>query len=270
LAGGEDAGAVARTAVREGAGVLAVAGGDGTVSAVAAVAVDAGVPLIVVPCGTRNHFAADCGADVADPARMLIAVDDGEEQVVDVGTVNGRVFLNNVSLGFYAASVRDPMYRHRRLRVERRYFRRAVLRAGSSVTVSTVKPTRVGLPDQALAVLVANNAYFPAVAPEGALRPQLSGGALWVYVFGVPVGIGPVGARVARRMVRLLTRRAQVAAWATGQQTIRVDADGIPASIDGESTQLGGTLTFSSRPAALRLLRPPSSADAAVQFHLQW
>jgi hypothetical protein len=59
----------------------------------------------VVPCGTRNHFAKDCGADIADPAGELAAIEDGHEVRVDIRTVNGQVFLNNVSVGFYAAMV---------------------------------------------------------------------------------------------------------------------------------------------------------------------
>ncbi|MBV9648849.1 MAG: acylglycerol kinase family protein [Pseudonocardiales bacterium] len=69
--------ALARDAVRDGAKALVAAGGDGTVSAVAAVAVEHDIPLVVVPCGTRNHFAKDCGADVTDPAGELAALEDG-------------------------------------------------------------------------------------------------------------------------------------------------------------------------------------------------
>jgi diacylglycerol kinase family enzyme len=118
---GYRADALARDAVDEGAQVLVTAGGDGTVSAVARVAVERGVPLVVVPCGTRNHFAKDCGADIADPAGELAAIEDGHEVQVDIGTVNGQVFLNNVSVGFYAAMVHDPDYRRRRILVAARY-----------------------------------------------------------------------------------------------------------------------------------------------------
>ena len=70
--------ALARDAVHDGAQVL-LAAGDGTVSAVAAVAVEHNIPLVVVPCGTRNHFAKDSWADVTDPAGELAALDDGDE-----------------------------------------------------------------------------------------------------------------------------------------------------------------------------------------------
>jgi diacylglycerol kinase family enzyme len=66
--------ALARDAVDKGAQVLTAAGGDGTVSAVAGLAVEHDVPLVVVPCGTRNHFAKDCGTDITDPAGELAAM----------------------------------------------------------------------------------------------------------------------------------------------------------------------------------------------------
>jgi diacylglycerol kinase family enzyme len=177
---GDRAGALAREAVEQGAQVLVAAGGDGTVSAVAGVAAERGVPLVVVPCGTRNHFAKDSGADTTNPVGQLAAIEDGQEMQVDVGTVNGRVFLDNVSVGFYAAMVRDPQYRERRLRVAMRYAQRALLWGGRRASLRTSVPHRVATPEQVLAVLVSNNAYSPGVAPPLALRPRLDESRLWV------------------------------------------------------------------------------------------
>jgi diacylglycerol kinase family enzyme len=78
----QDAAALARHAVAGGAELLGVAGGDGTVAAVAAVAAEAGLPLLVVPAGTRNHFARDLGLDVHHPAAALAALGGGESVVV--------------------------------------------------------------------------------------------------------------------------------------------------------------------------------------------
>lgn len=78
--------ALARDAVDKGAQVLTAAGGDGTVSAVAGLAVEHDVPLVVVPCGTRNHFAKDCGTDITDPAGELAAIEDG----VELRSMSGR------------------------------------------------------------------------------------------------------------------------------------------------------------------------------------
>ncbi|MGZ4602059.1 MAG: diacylglycerol/lipid kinase family protein [Kineosporiaceae bacterium] len=84
LANGQDARALARSAVDDGAEVLGVAGGDGTVSTVAAVAAQANLPLVVVPAGTRNHFARDLGLDIRSPASALDALHDGDLVQVDM------------------------------------------------------------------------------------------------------------------------------------------------------------------------------------------
>jgi hypothetical protein len=85
------------------AGVLGVAGGDGSLGPVAAIAIERDLPFVCIPFGTRNHFARDAGLPL-DPVEALAAF-DGRERRIDVGRVNGRVFLNNVSLGAYAGLV---------------------------------------------------------------------------------------------------------------------------------------------------------------------
>src|SRR5437764_7929190 len=228
LRAGYRAEALARDAVHEGAQVLLAAGGDGTVSAVVGVAVEHDISLVVVPCGTRNHFAKDSGADVTDPAGELAALEDGNETRVDVGRVNGRVFLDNISVGFYAAMVRDPDYRRRRIRVAARYARRALLRGGRNTSLRMPVPPRVVAPEQVLVALVSNNAYFPGVTPGPALRPRLDEGMLWVYLMGLPGAYRPLAARVMRGTGRLISGRTLVAAWPTAQQTMTTDSSSIP------------------------------------------
>ncbi|MGE5408107.1 MAG: diacylglycerol/lipid kinase family protein [Syntrophothermus sp.] len=86
-------------------------GGDGSVGIVAAGAETHGLRFVCVPTGTRNHFARDLGVDPDDPAGALDAFGDGVERRIDVGTVNGRLFLNCVSLGIYGEAVRQAAYR---------------------------------------------------------------------------------------------------------------------------------------------------------------
>src|ERR671922_1227226 len=83
---------------------LGIAGGDGSLAPVAAVALERDVPFVCVPFGTRNHFARDLGLDRDDPIAALEAF-AGSERKIDVGEVSGRLFLNNVSLGLYAQLV---------------------------------------------------------------------------------------------------------------------------------------------------------------------
>lgn len=267
---GYGADALACDAVHEGAEVLVAAGGDGTVSAVAGVAVEHDVALVVVPCGTRNHFAKDCGSDITDPAAQLAAIENGHEMRVDVGTVNGRVFLDNVSVGFYAAMVRDPDYRQRRIRVAARYARRAVFWGARRASLRTPVPRRVVAPEQVLVTVVSNNAYAPGVAPSPALRPRLDEGMLWVYLLGLPGANRPLPARLVRGTGRLISGRALVAAWPTTQQTMTTDTPSIPVGVDGEAAQLDTPLEFTVRPLALRLLQPSRNEPVERQFSLRW
>ena len=102
---GQDLAALARDAAAGGADVLGVAGGDGSLAVVAAVAAAHGIAFACIPAGTRNHFALDVGVDRRDLTGALDAFTDGVERQIDVAEVNGRMFLNNVSLGIYGQAV---------------------------------------------------------------------------------------------------------------------------------------------------------------------
>lgn len=93
--------------------VLAVAGGDGTVSCAAAVATDAGLPLAVFPGGTFNHFAKDVGCDTVD--RTVEAIRRGSVSCVDLVCLNEKhMVLNTASIGAYPMFVQTrEKYEHR-------------------------------------------------------------------------------------------------------------------------------------------------------------
>ena len=93
-----------------------MAGGDGSQAIVAAIAAERGLPYACIPAGTRNHFALDLGVDRDDVVGALDAFVDGGERVVDLAEVNGRVFVNNVSLGLYAEAVQQQEYRDAKIR----------------------------------------------------------------------------------------------------------------------------------------------------------
>src|ERR1700682_1204909 len=96
---------LARRAVKENSQVIVAGGGDGTVNAVANELMGSSITLGVLPLGTLNHFAKDLQIpqDLEDAARNLIT---GRAVPVDVGEVNGHIFLNNSSLGIYPHIVR--------------------------------------------------------------------------------------------------------------------------------------------------------------------
>ena len=100
-----------RDVAQSGVDVLGMAGGDGSQAMVGTVAAEFGLPMVVVPAGTRNHLALDLGLDRNDVVGALDAYGGAVERRLDLADVNGHVFVNNVSLGLYAAIVRSPDYR---------------------------------------------------------------------------------------------------------------------------------------------------------------
>ena len=102
---------LARDAIARGADCIGMAGGDGSQALVASIAVECGIPFVCVTAGTRNHFAQDLGLDRNDPRTSVHAFRDAVERRIDYATVNDRFFVNNVSLGVYAAIVQQDGYR---------------------------------------------------------------------------------------------------------------------------------------------------------------
>ena len=218
-----------------GADVLGVAGGDGSLAAVAAVAIERDVPLVCVPFGTRNHFARDLGLDRDDPLAALAAF-DGEERRVDVGRVGDRVFLNNVSLGLYALLV------HRREHHRRRREALARLRALALTLKDRRRRQRFtidGRPVRARLVLVGNNDYTLDLLSLGE-RERLDEGLLHLYI---PHGF---------RRIRWEERACTELEIGSPERLVR-------AAIDGEPEHLETPLRFRIEPLALRVLVPPAT-----------
>jgi diacylglycerol kinase family enzyme len=220
----------ARLAADADADVLGVAGGDGSLAAVAAVAARRGLPFVCVPAGTRNHFARDLGLDRDDPVGALAAFDGGAERRVDLGFAGDRPFLNNVSLGLYASLV------HRREQRRRRREALARLRALAALATHRSLPLRLdGRPVDVDVLLVANNAYDLDLLTLGE-RERLDAGLLHVY------GIGGL----------LPSRR-----WEERARSFTIDGPAaLPAAVDGEPAVLQTPVELRVEPEALRVLVP--------------
>lgn len=101
----EEIAAEIRTAVDGGAKRILVSGGDGTIATAATELLNSHAELAILPGGTLNHFARDLGVSTEAAEALELAV-EGECRGVDVGVVNGRVFLNTSSVGAYVRFVR--------------------------------------------------------------------------------------------------------------------------------------------------------------------
>src|SRR5690348_16720276 len=106
LIGGGDCAVRCRAIAERGDELLVVGGGDGTISAAASALVGTDTRLGILPLGTLNHFARDLGIPTdLDEAAQLIA--RGHVRRVDVGEMNGRIFINNSAIGLYPLMVVD-------------------------------------------------------------------------------------------------------------------------------------------------------------------
>ena len=233
---GDDPTALAAAAVRAGADAIGMAGGDGSQGAVAAVAAEHDLPYVCIPAGTRNHFALDLGIDPADVVGALDAFVDGEERRIDLGLVNGRVFVNNVALGVYGVVVQSPEYRDHKVRTVISRLRELVGPEAQPFDLRFTGPDGRAY-DTAVLLLVSNNPYGLDPRPQRGTRGGLDGGALGVIALAGPPPHG-------------LTE------WST--PSFRVDsATPIALGIDGESVEMAPPLTFEPLPSALRVRMPP-------------
>jgi diacylglycerol kinase family enzyme len=212
------------------ADALGVAGGDGSLAPVAAVAIERDLPFVCIPFGTRNHFARDLGLDRDDALGALRAF-EGEERRIDVGRADERLFLNNVSLGIYAQLV------HRRESHRRRRQAFARLRAWA-ILLTHREPLGITIDGEQIEsqlALVANNSYELELPSIGE-RKRLDEGALHLYTPGVdpPERAGK-------------------------EFTIDSAKHRLEAAVDGEPDVLSTPVTFRIEPRALRVLVPESS-----------
>ena len=188
LSPGDDLFQLARDAVERGADALAAAGGDGTQAIIATIAAELDLPFACIPAGTRNHFALDLGVDRNDVVGALDAFVNGGERSVDLAEVNGRVFVNNVSLGLYAESVQREGYRNAKLHtlldtVPEFGGPQAAGRAALRFERSDDEPA-----GQAIVVMVSNNSYRLGNLIGSGTRPRIDDGRLGIAVLEAPSG----------------------------------------------------------------------------------
>ena len=233
LGPGDDIAAVATAAVLRGADVIGMAGGDGSQAAAAAVAAEHDLPYVVVPAGTRNHFALDLGADPDDVVGALPAFFGGQERRVDLARVNGRVFVNNASMGLYGSIVQSRQYRDAKLRT--------VIEMLPELLGPRAEPFDLRFTDAegsehlgAQLLLVSNNRYERNPLGARWARGRIDKGTLGV----VAVHLAPPPSR-------------PVCEWTTPE--FRVSSGGpVDVGLDGEAVTLGPPLVFESLPSALR------------------
>jgi diacylglycerol kinase family enzyme len=252
--GGADLNALAEQA-RDVAGLVVAGGGDGTIAAVAAALVGTDTTLGVLPMGTLNHFAKDLGIPL-ELEKAVQTLFTGKVVRVDVGEVNGRIFLNNSSIGFYPRLVQEREREQRQGRSKWVAFAQAAAlmfqKSGTLHVELDEDHSRRQSYDTPF-VFVGNNRYAVAGLEIGT-RAILDGGKLWVCA-------APYAGRLTLIVLALeallgFVRDADLAAFETDQTNVRMRRDHVRVATDGEVKVMRTPLHYRSRPGALRVVVP--------------
>ena len=245
-----------RAAVKRGARLVIVGGGDGSVSSAAQALAGSDVTLGILPLGTLNHLARDLGIplDLRESAKVIAT---GRARRIDVAEVNGRTFVNNVAIGLYPLMVIDREAQQERLGRSKRL----AMLVASLRTLANFHHQRLTLGvdggeervDTPL-LFVGNNDYRLAL-PGAGQRDRLDNGQLCVMVMrkkGVPGFL----AAVARALLGI--PRADDMVRLDGVTRLRVDSAraAITLAVDGEALALKPPLEFQIHPRALRVIAP--------------
>lgn len=246
----------AERAVSAGCKTVVAGGGDGTLNAVASALVETDVAFGILPLGTLNHFAKDLHIPLAlDDAIRTVAL--GHTVRVDAGEINGRLFLNNSSLGLYPDTVRERDRQQKRLgrgkwlaffwaavTALRRYpFLDLTISVGSEVYQR-----------QTPFIFIGNNEYSMEGFTIGE-RERLDAGNLSLYVVQRTGRMGLIVLAV-RALFGRLRQAKDFDVLLAREIVINTRHKMIRLSTDGEVTRMSPPLHYRIRPAALKVIVP--------------
>jgi diacylglycerol kinase family enzyme len=240
----------------QGIELVVAGGGDGTQSAVASRLAGSSMVQGVLPLGTLNHFAKDLGIPLKDEDAIRTLA-EGRVREVDVGEVNGRVFINNSSIGLYPEIVRERELQQVRLGKSKwRALASATLHATRRHPGLAVRLDAQGEHEvlRTPFVFIGNNRYIMEGFGIGA-RDSLQGGELALYMSRRRGRLG-LFLLALRALVKRL-QQAQDFATVTGTQfVISTHHRRIRVAADGEVMMLDTPLHYRVRPRALRVMVP--------------
>lgn len=247
----------ARDAITDGtADAVISGGGDGTVGSVASALVDTGVPLGILPLGRFDHFAKDLGIpDGMEQALEVIG--KGNLAKVDAGEVNGRIFVNNSSLGAYPFLVmdRERMQRQRHLKRPLALFFAALklLRLFPLRRVSVRTDGRAEI-WRTPCIFVGNNQYELGLFALGT-RPRLDTGELWIYIARQQTRLS-LGWFTFKCLTGLTNPAKDLRVLHVASAEIGAKSRHLTVAMDGEVVRMRAPLRYRIRPAALNVYVP--------------
>lgn len=252
---GEDISTLAREAIKSDCKIVVAGGGDGTISAVAEKIIGTGKILGILPLGTLNHFAKDLNIpmEIDDAVQIILA---GHTANVDVGEVNGRIFVNNSSLGLYPDVVRAREHRQRlgygkwisllRSAVE-------VLRRHPLIDIE-LKVKGEEMTARTPFIFIGNNEYKMDGFNIGS-RSRIDDGKLSLYMTTLTGRLALLQIAI-RASFGDLSQVKDFVSLTTDEVTIKTRHKQMRVAMDGEVSMLRSPFNFRTRPGALTVLVP--------------
>lgn len=236
--------------------LLVIGGGDGTVSTAARHATDLDISLLVLALGTKNNFARDAGIP-KDPEIAIHLLDQMRSDTIDVGEVNGHIFINNATIGLYPNIVRE-----REEKTDRHGWSKWRAKIAALLLVlkrlpmmrMTVESKEFRIKLFTPFLFVGNNEY-ENIATSDVNRPSLNKGVLWLCMAHSP------------RFPALLKMAWQLN-FSSIKETDNLDTrlltdvqvtprkHSVTIAVDGENITLNTPLHFKIRKKALRVILP--------------
>ena len=246
----------AQRAADEGAKLVIVGGGDGSVSAAAAALAGTDTALGVLPLGTLNHFARDLGMplDLKEAAKVIAT---GKPRAVDVAEVNGRTFINNSAIGLYPLMVIDRDLQRKRLGRSKRLAMlvasaRTLARFGKYRLALTVNDRKAVIDTPLL--FVGNNDYRVDIGAPGH-RESLADGRLSVFVMRKKTRAGFVAASI-RALFNRVRQDDMVRLDDVERLLVASRRSHLVISVDGEVERARPPLDYRIRKGALKVIAP--------------
>lgn len=256
LIAGSDCEIRAKAICERGDPLLIVGGGDGTVGAAASALAGTETKLAILPLGTLNHFSRDLGipADLEEAAKLIAA---GTERRVDVGEMNGRIFINNSAIGLYPLMVVNRDLQRRRFGRSKRLAMlvasaRTLARFGHQRLTLTVND-RQALIDTPL-LFVGNNDYRIDLGAPGR-RESVEDGKLCVFVMRKKTRRGFLAA-IFRALLKRTRRDDMVKLEDVEHLLVDSRRSHLAVSFDGEVVRAVPPLDYRIRKKALRVIAP--------------
>ena len=249
-----------RRALADGVELVVAGGGDGTINAVASHLVETGATLGVLPLGTLNHFAKDLGIPLERDAAVEV-IARGQVIAVDVGEVNGKIFLNNSSLGLYPLAVRLRTQEQKRGTGKWLAFAKASVEVLGRFPMLRVHLDIDGkqIVRRTPIVFIGNN-HYELAGLEMTKRSRLDQGVLSVCVTR-EVGRLGLFALVLRALFGRLRDAKDFAILEGGAVCIETRHAQLRVATDGEVTMMRSPLNYRSRSAALNVIVPLKSTS---------